>query len=200
MIRLNINSESPEQEKENQQKDNNTSAPGLSEQEEKVLAQLLNLSKEELAKKLLEEEKRYLYLRADFENYRRNVEKERKEMMEKGKEEVLLDLFKILELLDRAIQSAREQNIAPSVLEGLELVRRETEKILEKHQVERIPSLGEKFNPEVHEAVGTHHSEEHEPGTIIYEYEPGFTRQGKLLKPAKVIVAKERKEAEDPAG
>ena len=112
-------------------------------------------------------------------------------MSEKGKEEVLSDLFGILELLERAIESARRQDIDSSVLEGLELVRKQAEKILQKHQIERIPTLGEKFNPEVHEAIGVQPAQDCEPGTILFEYEPGFIRQGKLLKPAKVVVAKE---------
>ena len=187
MIRLNINPEKPEQEKEIQ----NPAKESGSELEQNLYQQFAQLSKEELLEKLLEAEKRYLYLRADFENYKRNVEKERAEMSEKGKEEVLSDLFGILELLERAIESARRQDIDSSVLEGLELVRKQAEKILQKHQIERIPTLGEKFNPEVHEAIGVQPAQNCEPGTILFEYEPGFIRQGKLLKPAKVVVAKE---------
>ncbi len=187
MIRLNINPEKPEQEKEIQ----NPAKERRSELEQNLYQQFAQLSKEELLEKLLEAEKRYLYLRADFENYKRNVEKERAEMSEKGKEEVLSDLFGILELLERAIESARRQDIDSSVLEGLELVRKQAEKILQKHQIERIPTLGEKFNPEVHEAIGVQPAQNCEPGTILFEYEPGFIRQGKLLKPAKVVVAKE---------
>ena len=185
MIRLNINPEKPEKEIQNPAKESG------SERERNLYQQFAQLSKEELLEKFLEAEKRYLYLRADFENYKRNVEKERAEMSEKGKEEVLSDLFGILELLERAIESARRQDIDSSVLEGLELVRKQAEKILQKHQIERIPTLGEKFNPEVHEAIGVQPAQDCEPGTILFEYEPGFIRQGKLLKPAKVVVAKE---------
>ncbi len=184
MIKLNIQSEALE--KREQAK----SAQSEKETKTTLQAKLAELSREELEEKFQDLQNKYLYLLADFENYKRNVEKERSQMIEQGKELVLKDVFKILELMDRALASARERNIEPAVLEGLELVRKEINRILEKYNVERIPSVGEKFNPELHEAIGVQESAEVESGTIIYEHEPGFKRQGKVLQPARVVVAK----------
>jgi len=146
----------------------------------------------ELKKRIDELEKQNLYLRADFANYKRNADQERGWMIEQGKEMVLKDLFTIFEHLERAIVSGREHKIEASVLEGLELVRKGILKVLEKYRVERISTVGEKFDPKVHEAISVMESPDQEPGSIVYEHQPGFLREGKVIQPARVVVAKEK--------
>ena len=99
------------------------------------------------------------------------------------------DLFPLVEHMERAIQAAREAGGENGILQGIEMVYKELIQALEKHGVERIPAVGESFNPSVHEAVAAIPSELPE-GTVIEELKPGFQRNGKLLRPATVVVAK----------
>jgi molecular chaperone GrpE len=146
----------------------------------------------ELKQKLEELERQNLYLRADFANYRRNMEQERSRFLEEGKELALKDFFVLFEHLERAIGSAREHQIQRAVLDGLELVMRDFQKILEKYGIERIKTIGERFDPKIHEAISVVDAEDREPGTIVYEHQPGFIREGRVLQPARVVVAKEK--------
>jgi molecular chaperone GrpE len=136
-------------------------------------------------------EQQLLYLRADFENYRRNINKERLEMEDKGRDDILKRLFAIIEHMERALENGKKHQIDPSFIEGLELVNKEIYRVLESYGVERIKSLGEKFDPKIHEAVSIAPAPGEEPGTIIFEQQPGFIRNGRLLQPARVVVASE---------
>jgi len=133
---------------------------------------------------------KYTRLLADFDNYKRNAEKERGRLAGTGKEAVLEDVFPIVEHMERAIDSARDGSGDESgILKGLEMVYRELLSVLEKHGVERIRSTGEQFDPQLHEAVSVASSEEQPEGTVLEEVRPGFTRGGRLLRPAQVVVA-----------
>jgi molecular chaperone GrpE len=133
---------------------------------------------------------KYVRLLADFENYKRHAESERERLSGMGKESVLDDLFPLVEHMERAIQSARDAGGGNGILQGLEMVYRELLNVLEKHGVERIRVKGELFDPRFHEAAATLSSPDHPEGAILEELRPGFTRQGRLLRPATVVVAR----------
>ena len=143
----------------------------------------------------LEEQKKvYLYLRADFENYKRNMAKERLELTAQGEDNVLKQIFGLIGLLDRAIKYAHDHKIAKPVIDGLELVKREIHLVFEKYKVTRIPTEGEKFDPKIHDAIAVVEANDLEPGTIVKEERPGFIREGRVLEPARVVVVKEPSE------
>ncbi|HUT54572.1 MAG TPA: nucleotide exchange factor GrpE [bacterium] len=133
---------------------------------------------------------KYVRLLADFENYKRHAEAERDRLSGIGKESVLDDLFPLVEHMERAIQAARDAGGGNGILEGLELVYRELLAVLEKHGVERIRARGQLFDPRLHEAAAAVPSPGTPEGTILEELRPGFTRQGRLLRPATVVVAR----------
>ena len=147
---------------------------------------------QKLKERVAELEKQNLYLRADFENFKRNAHKERLELSSSGQDQVLKEIFNIIELVERAIDSARQHNINDSVIEGLELMRKETYRVLERYNVERIPSEGAAFNPKFHEAISVVDADDLAPGTVFSEQKPGFVREGRVLQPAKVVVVKDR--------
>jgi len=150
---------------------------------------------QKLKERIAELEKQNLYLRADFENFKRNAHKERLELTNQGQDQVLKEIFNIIELVERAIDSARQHNINDSVIAGLELMRKEIYRVLERYNVERIPSEGAAFNPKFHEAISVVDADDMAPGTVFSEQKPGFVREGRVLQPAKVVVVKDR---EDP--
>jgi len=171
MARLKINKD------EREEAENN----GLNQDEERSLER----------ERIGQLEKQIFYLKADLENFKRNTAKEHTELKEQGKEEVLKDFLKIIELLEKALKIAQEKSVEEAFLEGLELILKECNKILEKHNLQRIPTVGEQFDPRIHEAISVVKAQDNPPGIIIYEQEPGYIRLGKVLKPAKVVVSEE---------
>lgn len=133
---------------------------------------------------------RYLRMRSDFENYRRKAASERDRLADVGKEQVLEDVFPIVEHMERAIRCAEGSQDRDGIVQGLRMVHRELMDLLEKHGVERIRTVGERFDPEVHEALAVSAHPDHAENTVVEEVRPGFTRGGRLLRPAAVVVAR----------
>lgn len=167
------------------------------------------LSRDEIsAEESMDWGKRYLRLLADFENYKRHANAERERLTAVGKELALSDLFPLVEHLERAIKTAGEAqgdsspqpNPAAAILEGLNLVYREFLAVLSKHGIERIPSRGRPFDPNLHEAVAAIPSPGVEENIILEEVRPGFRRNGKTIRPAAVIVAKPPQEFDSHGG
>lgn len=134
---------------------------------------------------------RYIRLRADFDNYKRHAEAQRQELAGIGKEAILEDVFPLVEHMERAIRAARDANDQTGILEGLEMVYNELLRILEKHGVERIDTIGRPFDPEIHDAVSVvpHPDPAYTEDTVVEEVRAGFVKDGKLLRPASVVVA-----------
>jgi len=132
---------------------------------------------------------RYVRLRADFDNYKRNTEAQREQLSGMGKAKVLEDIFPLVEHMERAIRAARDTGDRTGILEGIEMVYQELLRVLEKHGVERIETVGEPFDPEIHEAVAVSAHPDYPADTVIEEVRAGFVKGGKLLRPASVIVA-----------
>lgn len=132
---------------------------------------------------------RYLRLQADFENFRRHALAERERLIGLGKDAALEDIFPLVDHLERGLSWARDHQADPAVIEGLELVRKELLKVLEKHGVRRMETLGQQFDPSRHQAVTTLAHPTAAEGEIIAELQAGFLRGDKLLRPAQVVVA-----------
>jgi len=133
---------------------------------------------------------KYIRAMADLENYKRHVQAERDRLAAVGKEAVLTDIFPLIEHMERAISAAKEVEDKSAILEGLEMVYKELLAVLEKHGVERVATIGEKFDPAVHQAVSTMPHPEAPEDTVVAEVKPGFKRGERLLRPACVVVAK----------
>jgi molecular chaperone GrpE len=135
-------------------------------------------------------EDRYVRLRADFDNYKRHAQAQKEQLSALGKEAVLEDVFPLVGHMERAIQAAKDAGENDGILEGLEMVYKELLGLLDKHGVERVETVGNPFNPEIHEAVAVTPCGHHPANTVVGEIRAGFLRKGKLLRPASVLVAK----------
>lgn len=133
---------------------------------------------------------RYMRLLADFENAKRHAEAERGRLAGLGKDAVLDDLFPLVENMEMALKASVDSPESKAILMGVEMVYKQLLAVLGKHGVDRVETEGRPFDPRLHEALDVEASGEHEEGEIIREVRPGFTRQGKLLRPAAVVVAK----------
>jgi molecular chaperone GrpE len=140
-----------------------------------------------LKKELQNEHEMYLRALADFDNYRRRVERERASSARSGKREILASLLEVLDSFDRAL---RHRSDAPSsVSEGVQAIHRKLLGLLEAQGVTPLKSLGETFDPQLHEAVGSAESDQYAPGAVVEEVQRGYRWGEELLRPARVRVA-----------
>ena len=132
--------------------------------------------------------RRLQYLQADFENYRKRVEKEVGDVKRLSNERLLSDLLTVKDELDLAFAKARENKQNPVLLEGVGMVQKRLQNILSKEGVERVPGEGSMFNPDYHEAALRVVSDEDE-GTVVEEVRAGYMMKGRVLRPSIVKVA-----------
>jgi len=132
--------------------------------------------------------RRLQYLQADFENYRKRVEKEVGDVKRLSNERLLSDLLTVKDELDLAFAKAHENKQNPVLLEGVGMVQKRLQNILSKEGVERVPGEGSMFNPDYHEAALRVVSDEDE-GTVVEEVRAGYMLKGRVLRPSIVKVA-----------
>jgi len=132
---------------------------------------------------------RLLRLAAEFENFKKRTAKERMELIKFANEGLLIDMIPVLDSLERAIDSAKENANMENLLEGLELVRRLFSVFLEKAGVKEIHAQGAAFNPELHEAISVVESGSHPDNTVIEEVQKGYLLNSRVLRPAMVKVS-----------
>jgi molecular chaperone GrpE len=139
---------------------------------------------------------------ADFENYRKRMRREVEEAKVKGQQEVVRDILPVFDNLERAVQASSTANDAASVIEGIRMVLKLFEDTAERIGLSRIKTVGERFDPQVHEAIQQKESAEAAPGTILSEVVPGYRFGEKLVRAAMVVVARkpaDAKKSEPPA-
>ena len=167
-----------------------TKAP---EEEKKELTPQEKLQ-EQLAEKTREAAENYdkwLRLLAEFDNFKKRTQKEKADLMKFGNESLLRSILPILDNLERAIDHGKDSKNNTSLLEGLEITLRQFLNTLERFGVKPLSARGEVFDPEKHEAVSQQESDQ-EPNRVISEIEKGYIYQDRLLRPARVIVSKEK--------
>jgi molecular chaperone GrpE len=129
---------------------------------------------------------------ADFENYRKRVEREREQDRHRGLEAFIESLLPVLDGFDAALAHIPPE--AADVRKGFELIERQFRDVLTKKGVQRIEAEGKEFNPAMHHAVEQVPSDQPE-GTVLKELQAGYTFHGKVLRPAMVRVAAEMSKA-----
>jgi molecular chaperone GrpE len=144
---------------------------------------------EQLRRALDEKTDRHLRAVAELENAKRRAQRERDDYVKYANESLIRDLVPMLDNFDRALSAARDAREAGGVVAGVELIRRELLKVLEKFGVERYSALGQRFDPARHEAVARVVSVQHPEGTVVDETLPGYSLHGRVLRPAMVAVS-----------
>ena len=132
--------------------------------------------------------RRLQYLQADFENYRKRVEKEMSDVRRMGNERLLSDLLVVNDELELALQKAKEADENPILVEGVGMIHKRLEGLMAKEGIQRIQSVGSKFDPDFHDAALRVPSDKEE-GTVVEEIRSGFLLKGKVLRPSIVKVA-----------
>ena len=134
---------------------------------------------------------------ADFDNFRKRVEREKVEERRYAASDVLKEFIKIIDNLERAVSSAGPED---DFRAGVELILRQMHDLLRQSGVSRVDALGKEFDPRYHEAVSKHESTEVTAPTVSAEMQPGYLLEDRLLRPAIVQVAMPAGEGPGPSG
>ncbi len=127
---------------------------------------------------------------AEFENYRKRIERERGELYQRGRDDVLLQFLPVVDNFERALTSLeRSEGDAEALRNGVELIHKQFKDALSKLGLEPVEAVGQTFDPHLHEAVTTEPTDQHEENTVIEEFQRGYKIGNRLLRPAKVKVA-----------
>lgn len=131
-------------------------------------------------------------LQADFENYCKRIERQRKEFIEFANTETIRELLPLLDSFQAAIEKlGKLENVQKKeALNGMLAIEKQLFAIMQKHGLREIPALGKKFDPMLHEAMLHENNKEKEDGIILEEFQKGFLLKEKLLRPAKVKINK----------
>jgi molecular chaperone GrpE len=140
-----------------------------------------------LQEQLRREHDLYLRALADFENYRKRVDRDRAGVARSGKRDIILPLLSLLDDFDRALEHVSDA--PPSVAEGLLAVQRKFLRLLEAQGITPLESVGARFDPALHDAIGTVESDEVESGAVAEELQRGYRWGDDVLRPARVRVA-----------
>jgi molecular chaperone GrpE len=131
---------------------------------------------------------RLLRMAAEFDNYRKRIERERREQADAAAEALLKDLLPVVDDLERALKTPASGD-AEAYRAGVELIHRQMLDVLRRRGVTTIDTAGADFDPRVHQAVSQEHSESHREGQIIEELRRGYMLGERLLRAAMVKVA-----------
>jgi molecular chaperone GrpE len=135
---------------------------------------------------------------AEFENYKKRIERERSEYVQFASAELMRELLNALDSFDLAIRnSGNEKSAGDNMLRGLDLVYKQFQDTLGRFGLKAIEAAGQPFDPNFHQAVSTVPTNEVEENTVVDEFRRGYTLNGRLLRPAMVSVSKSAAGAED---
>lgn len=135
---------------------------------------------------------KYYYLAAEIENMRRRAEREKENLLKFGNERVLSALIGVVDNFDLTVNALRSDNDdkVKNIVKGIDMVRGQFLDILKQNGLTTVESLGKTFDPNFHEAVAQAPADGKKEDEIVQEYQKGYVLNGRLLRAAKVVVAK----------
>lgn len=128
--------------------------------------------------------------RAELENFKRRMQREKSESLRFASEPLLRDVLPVIDNLERAVAHAKGSEGSQALVEGVELVLRSLLDTIGRHGVSRVKAKGETFDPNLHEAVVQVENTEVAPNTVLDEHQSGYQLHDRLLRPAMVSVSK----------
>jgi molecular chaperone GrpE len=127
---------------------------------------------------------------ADFDNYRKRARREMDEAKMRGKDDAIKEILPVFDNLERAVAASDNAQSVASVVEGVKMVLKLFQDTSERMGLNRVPTIGQRFDPAMHEAIQQKETDEAPPGTIITEVVPGYMFGQRLLRAAMVVVAR----------
>jgi molecular chaperone GrpE len=132
----------------------------------------------------------YLYLRAEFENYKRNAIKERSDLIKYGAERVINEVLNVADNFERALQTKVTAENLSTYIQGVEMTERELKSVLQRNGVSEVSSQGAPFDPNIMEALSSEPTAEVPPGHVFRVFKKAYKLHDKVIRPAQVVVAK----------
>ncbi len=146
----------------------------------------------EAEKTVTEQHEEMLRLRAEMQNIQRRTEQEVEKAHKYGLERFATELLGVIDNLERALEAVpdRDDEQVKALCEGVELTLKSFRDTLARFNIEPIDPLGEPFDPQLHEAMTMQENDEVEPNTVVAVMQKGYTLHGRVIRPARVIVAR----------
>lgn len=177
--------EAAEQTVENQETEVKEEEKKAEAQPEESAESLLEKEKE----KVEEEKKKYIYLMAEFDNYRRRVSQEKLDLIDTASKGVINDLLPVVDNFERALKSLEESEASDSAKTGTELIYKQLLDVLKKKGVTEIEAMGKELDTDEHEAVAQIPApEEAQKGKVVDVVQKGYKLNGKVIRFAKVVI------------
>lgn len=147
---------------------------------------------ENVQNELEEMKDKYMRLYAEFENYRRKVQKDKEELHKYANESLAYELLSVIDHLEMALKHAAGGNTASlqALVQGVENTLREMNRTLEKFGIVPIEALDKPFDPAVHHAMSQAERADREPDIVVEEFRKGYLYKDKVLRPSLVVVSK----------
>ena len=146
---------------------------------------------EELKARLEKAKNEYLYMRAEFENYRRNAIKERSDMVKYGSERLLVEILGVLDNFERALATKVSPENLGVYTKGIEMTYADLKAVLQKSGVSEVSAYGQIFDPNIHEALSSEETSAVKAGHISQVFKKPYKLHDKVIRPGQVVVAKE---------
>lgn len=179
-----------EQTVENQETESHEEAPETEEKtEEKPAEETAESLLEKEKEKVEAEKKKYVYLMAEFDNYRRRVSQEKLDLIDTASKGVINDLLPVVDNFERALKSLAESEASESARMGTELIYKQLLDVLKKKGVTEIEAMGKELDTDEHEAVAQIPApEEDQKGKVVDVVQKGYKLNGKVIRFARVVV------------
>lgn len=168
---------------------NKNQIPSLEEEVSKDTEISFQEDKYRLVPELQEMNDKYLRLYAEFENYKKRVNKDKEELIKYGNENLIINLLPILDNLEMALKHARD-DLSSGLVQGVEITLKEMKRTLEKFGLTVIEAEGKPFDPSVHDAMTQVEREDLNENIVVEEFRKGYMLKDKVLRPSLVAVSK----------
>jgi molecular chaperone GrpE len=127
---------------------------------------------------------------ADYDNFRKRTKKDLDDAERRGREEAVREMLPVFDNLERAVAAATSTSDVTAIVEGVKMVLKLFEDQVGRLGITKIPTVGHRFDPAIHDAIQQKETDEHPPGTVVAEVVPGYRLGERLVRPAMVVVAR----------
>lgn len=137
---------------------------------------------------------KYLYQAAEHENFRKRMEREKEETLKYGSTKVLSDLLQVVDNFERTTEMLKneEDPKVKNIVTGIDMVNKQFLDTLAKHGLQQIEAVGKDFDPHFHDAMAQEYVEGKKPNEVVKEFQKGYILNGRVIRPAKVVVASDK--------
>jgi len=132
---------------------------------------------------------KYLRLNAEFQNYRKRVEKEKSDIFKYGQEKFMIEMLPIMDNFERALLASEQENTESKVVDGVVLIKKSLDEFFERNGIKKIEAIGMPFDPIKHHAVMTVESDDHASDHVVEVFQDGYVLNDKVIRPCMVKVA-----------